>query len=102
MEREIVRKTEQYKGVTFTNFPWYKNPETGELNSPLLDGLLCEDIAEQIPFKLRQSVVIDFTALDYENLLEETKSKHGIHQELSNEEIQVLQNQLVEAIFGNN
>ena len=100
MEREILRTTEQYKGVKFSNFPWYKDLETGELTFKLLDGVMCEDIANQIPKKIRDSVTVDFATLDYETLLAETKAKHGLQETLSAQELKEHADYLVETIFG--
>lgn len=99
MEREVVRTTEMFKGVRFINFPRYRDPENQELNLKLLDGIICEDIAEQIPRKIRKSVTIDFSALNYEKLLTETKDKHGIHRAMTDEELTKVNDFLLEAIF---
>lgn len=97
--REIVRTTEKFKGVSFVNFPRYKDPDDGELNMKLLDGLVCEDIAEQIPSKLRGSVSVDFLTLDYNKFLAETKEKHGVQQTMTEEEMAIVEQQLIDAIF---
>lgn len=100
MEREIVRTTEQYNGVKFSNFPWYRDRETGELTFKLLDGIMCEDIANQIPSKIRDAVTVDFVTLDYEALLTETKSKHDLEMSMTHQELKSHEAQLLATIFG--
>ena len=100
MEREMMRTTEVVKGVRFVNFPRYRDPGEAEWNQKLLDGIVCEDIAEQIPRKLRGSVTVDFQALDYEGLLKETKEKHGIYRTMTDEQLAKAEKILINAIFG--
>lgn len=100
MEREIVLTTQQYKGVTFTNFPGYRNSENNEVTHSLLDEVLCEDIAVQIPAKFRGSVSVDFAKLNYEELLAETKAKHGIKRTMTDDEQLRVEEHLLQHIFG--
>ncbi|WDL99731.1 hypothetical protein [Alicyclobacillus sp. ALC3] len=99
MEREIVSTNRQFKGVTFTNFPGYKDPESGEITFKLLDGVMCEDIATQIPSRIRSCVIVDFSALDYAALLAETKGKHGIERTMTDAEMRAAEEVLIAAIF---
>ena len=100
MEREIVRTSEVFHDVTFINFPGYRNPESGEVTNKLLDGVMCEDIALQIPPNMRRSVSVDFATLDYEQLLRETKSKHGISRTMTDEELRDVEQVLARTLFG--
>lgn len=99
MEREIVHTNYQFKGVTFKNFPGYKDPESGEITFKLLDGVMCEDIAIQIPSRIRGSVIVDFSTLDHSALLAETKGKHGIERTMTDAEMQAAEEVIIAAIF---
>lgn len=100
MEREVVLSTQQFHQVDFKKFPKYKDAQTGELNFKLLDGMMCEDIALQIPPAIRKSVSVDFSTLDYERLVAETKAKHALERTMTDEEMRSVQDHLLQTIFG--
>lgn len=68
MEGEKILVMEGFRGVLFENFPAIKTGDN-TYNYSMLNALIAEIVAEEIPDALKPSVTLDFSTLDkkYEN-----------------------------------
>ena len=91
--------TEGFSGVLFENFPAFKTEEHGGYEYSMLNGLIAEEVAKEIPKLLRSSVTVDYATVDKkyeENVRRDLRSQIR----MTPEELRASEKELIKAIFG--